>query len=119
MRPSYAELALAAATGMLVGVLVALAVGAASPPDTQTVVETVTRPRQDPGARPATIPDLVGERLDIATDRIRRAHLLVKVEGGGIFGVIREQNWEVVTQQPPAGKVTETGSTVQINIDRR
>jgi len=119
VRPSYAELALAAATGMLVGVLIALAIGAASPPETQTVVQTVTTPERDPSARPATIPDVVGERLDIATDRIRRERLIVKVEGGGILGVIREQNWEVVTQEPPAGKATETGSTVQITIERR
>ena len=119
VRPSYAELALAAATGMLVGVLIALAIGAASPPETQTVVQTVTTPQRDPSARPATIPDVVGERLDIATDRIRRERLIVKVEGGGILGVIREQNWGVVTQEPPAGKVTETGSTVQITIERR
>ncbi|MBA2505912.1 MAG: PASTA domain-containing protein, partial [Thermoleophilaceae bacterium] len=65
------------------------------------------------------VPDVTGERLDIALERVRRQNFLADVEGGGAFGVIDEDNWQVVGQEPAPGVPLETGSSVTLNIDRR
>jgi hypothetical protein len=44
---------------------------------------------------------------------------VVKVEGGGALGVIRDQNWQITSQDPVAGQLLQTGSTVRLRIERR
>jgi hypothetical protein len=39
--------------------------------------------------------------------------------GGGLFGVRRDANWEVVAQRPPPGELLEQGSTLRVDIVRR
>jgi Domain of unknown function (DUF4839)/PASTA domain len=53
----------------------------------------------------AVMPDVTGKKLDVAKDAIKDAGFddEVKVEGGGVFGVIDESNWEVCDQSPVAG----------------
>ena len=110
-------IALAAACGLLAGILVTLAVDGG---DTKTITRTVQRP--GPGETVITkspLPDVTGERLDIARERIERQDFLVEIEGGGALGVIQEDNWKVVSQTPPAQTALESGSTVTLVIDRR
>jgi hypothetical protein len=40
------------------------------------------------------------------------------VSGGGVFGVVEEDNWQVVAQPPGGGNVEERGSTVTLDIER-
>ena len=65
------------------------------------------------------VPDLVGQRLDVARQRLERAGFDADVEGGGILGVIVAGNWEVVSQDPQPGRDLEQGSTVHVQISRR
>ncbi len=63
------------------------------------------------------VPDVVGQRLDVALERISRAGFEADVEGGGLFGVVEDANWEVVAQAPREGFL-EQGSRVQLEVDR-
>lgn len=125
-RPaSWTAVALGTAAGFLVGVLfvVALGIGEAQdapPPRTVTVLSRVQAPTGDETVVTKTaVPDVVGERLDVAHERLERAGFMVKEEDGGFFGSIVDSNWEVVEQDPAAGIALERGSTVHITLDRR
>src|SRR3954447_21678257 len=52
------------------------------------------------------MPDVTGKRLDVAKSAITDAGFEdeVKVDGGGVFGIINESNWEVCDQSPAAGE---------------
>lgn len=124
MSRSPLELALAGAGGVVLGIVLALALAGGGDGDGEVVTVTAPAPAATAGDDATVItrspvPEVVGERLDIAIDRVRRQRFLTKVEGGGAFGVVREQNWEVVAQEPPAGTLAESGSTVQLSIERR
>lgn len=60
------------------------------------------------GDDPELMPDVVGEKLDVAYAQIAKAGLedkdSVDIDGGGLFGVVVESNWTVCTQSPAAGK---------------
>jgi hypothetical protein len=111
--------ALAAAGGFLAGVLLVLLLGGASGGDTKTV----TMPVATAGGTvivTTTVPELVGQPLDVARHRTDRAHFDLKVdEGGGVLGVLVEHNWQVTSQTPAPGARLEQGSTVHVDIDRR
>ena len=51
------------------------------------------------------MPDVTGQRLDVALSDIEKVGFEddVEVLGGGLFGVIDESNWEVCAQSPAAG----------------
>jgi beta-lactam-binding protein with PASTA domain len=115
--------ALGAACGFLAGVLLVVALGGADG-DTRTVARTITvvSPTLTNGGTvivKTAVPTLVGERLDVAKDRLRRAGFDPDVEGGGLFGIIDESNWEVVTQDPGPGVELEQGSSVHIRVEKR
>ena len=122
---SRAALALGAACGFLAGVLAVLALGGAGG-DTRTVVRdrtvTVTDPALTTGGTvvvKTAVPALVGERLDVAKDRLDRSGFDPDVEGGGVFGIVVDSNWEVVTQDPGPGVLLEQGSSVHIRVEKR
>jgi len=125
---SRLHVGLGVACGFLAGVIVAvlLAGGSTTLTETETVARTVTV--QAPPAAVTNggtvivktqVPPVVGERLDTAKNRLRRAGFDVDVDGGGTFGVIKESNWEVVSQDPGPGVSLEQGSSVRIRIERR
>src|SRR4051812_3001431 len=60
---------------------------------------------KDSGKDPA-MPDVTGKKLDVAQSDIKRAGFEGKAEvlGGGVFGVIKESNWEVCEQTPAPGQ---------------
>jgi beta-lactam-binding protein with PASTA domain len=64
----------------------------------------------------ATMPDLVGKRLDIALSDVQRAGLDddVEVLGGGMFGVVDESKWTVCTQEPTSGSQVSTAPRVTV-----
>ena len=118
-RPDWVALALAGAAGVICGLVVALGLGAGRSTTRTTTVTAGSRPPDGTLVAKTAVPAVIGERLDIAKDRVRRAGFVVKVEGGGVLGVIRERNWEVTSQDPVAGQVLQTGSTVRLRIERR
>ncbi|HYF26076.1 MAG TPA: PASTA domain-containing protein [Baekduia sp.] len=112
--------AIAAAAGFLAGVLLVAILGGAKPA-APTVTVTVTAPGRTTGGPVITrtvVPDVVGERLDVARERVARSGFESEVDGGGILGVLDETNWEVVDQDPRAGFL-EQGSVVTLVVDRR
>lgn len=52
------------------------------------------------------MPDVTGKKLDVAKGDIKAAGFddKVKVDGGGLLGVVMESNWTVCDQSPAAGK---------------
>jgi len=125
--PSWPGAALIAACGFLAGALLALGAGALDDDDerarvaTRTVMVAVpaTRTTGSTTIETTAVPDLVGQPLDTARERLERASFEADIDGGGLFGVIDDDNWEVVAQRPDAGEQLELGSSVQVVITRR
>jgi hypothetical protein len=119
-RFTWLGVALGVAGGFLAGVVVVAILGGAQPVTREATV-TVQRPVTTGGTviTKTLVPALVGERLDVALDRIARAGFDSDVEGGGLFGIIDETNWEVTEQRPRPGVFLEQGSTVHVRVERR
>lgn len=124
-RPaSWTAVALGVASGFLIGVLFVVALGIGPEPEPRTRTVTVVS-RAPPLSGDETVitktavPDVVGERLDVARERLERAGFLVEEEDNGLFGSIVDSNWEVAEQEPAAETLLERGSTVTITLDRR
>jgi hypothetical protein len=122
---SRTALALGAACGFLAGVLLVVVLTGAGG-ETETVVRartvTVVSPAVTTGGTvivKTAVPALIGERLDVAKDRIDRSGFDADVEGGGVFGIVVDSNWEVVTQDPGPGVLLEQGSSVHIRVEKR
>jgi PASTA domain len=105
-------MALAGAGGFLAGVLLIAILGGAQPVYKERTL-TVARPPQG-----SAVPTLVGQRLDIALDRLQSAGLKGDVQGGGLFGVLDESGWKVVGQDPSPGARLGQGDTVRLDVDR-
>jgi hypothetical protein len=117
--PGWVGVALAAALAALAGVLVTVALGGGSSDTVRTVTVVTHPPPQATLIAKTAVPGVVGERLDVAKDRVRRAGFIALVEGGGILGVLRDRNWQVASQDPVGGQVLQTGSTVHLRVERR
>ena len=123
--PGWPALLLAVACGFLLGAVVTVAAGAlGEEPAPRVATRTVTVPppvrtTDSTTIQTTEVPDLVGQPLDLALERIERASFEADVEGGGLFGVVEEENWEVVAQRPDAGEQLELRSTVQVVVARR
>jgi hypothetical protein len=69
------------------------------------------------GSEDVTMPDVTGQKLDVAYNKLKSAGLddrdKIEVKGGGIFGVLVESNWTVCKQSPAAGK-TVSASTLTV-----
>lgn len=78
----------------------------------------VTLPLAACSSEPATMPDVVGKRLDIALSDVERAGFNddVEVLGGGTFGIVDESNWLVCSQEPADGNTISTAP--RITVDR-
>jgi hypothetical protein len=112
-------LALGVAGGFLCGVLLVAILGGAKPViDRRTVTVPATRTSGGTVVVSTRVPPLVGQRLDVALDRLERARFTADVEGGGLFGIVQERNWEVVEQAPAAGTMLEQGSQVTLRVER-
>jgi hypothetical protein len=122
-RPSRLTVALAGASGFLAGVLLVAALGG-TPTTTQTETRrvTVTAPASTTAGTVITItavPQLVGERLGTARERLDAARFQTDItRGGGLFGPLDDANWVVVAQDPAAGTQLQQGSSVRIEIER-
>jgi hypothetical protein len=105
-------MALAGAGGFLAGVLLIAILGGAQPVYKERTL-TVARPAQG-----SAVPALVGQRLDVALDRLQSAGLKGDVQGGGLFGILDESSWKVVDQDPSPGARLSQGDTVHLDVDR-
>jgi PASTA domain len=64
------------------------------------------------------MPDVTGKKVDVAKGAIKDAGFEdeVKVDGGGVVGVIDESNWEVCDQSPVAGEAVSDAP--RLTVDR-
>lgn len=64
------------------------------------------------------MPDLVGQRLDVALSNLERAGIAADAEvvGGGMFGVVDESNWLVCEQSPAVG--VTVSDVPRLTVDR-
>lgn len=62
------------------------------------------------------VPDLVGERLDVAKSAAEDAGYDTEELGGGTFGIVVESNWTVCETDPPAGQIGS--GTIRLIVDR-
>jgi beta-lactam-binding protein with PASTA domain len=115
------RLALALAAGLFCGVLLVAILGGAKPARTATVTVTTPGPAATTPPRPVgtAVPELRGRALDDASDELTGLGLRPEVDGGGLFGVVVEANWDVVDQDPAPGARVAQGSTVRLAIERR
>ena len=112
-------LALGVAAGFLSGVLLVTILGGAKPViEKRTVTVPATRTSGGTVVVSTRVPAIVGQRLDVALDRLQRAKFTAEVEGGGLFGIVEEHNWEVVEQSPAPGTMLEQGSQVTLHVER-
>jgi hypothetical protein len=68
------------------------------------------------GDKATTMPAVTGQTLDDAKSAIKNAGVddEVKVDGGGLFGVVVESNWEVCEQNPAAGTTVAAKPTLTV-----
>ncbi|HEV8603171.1 MAG TPA: PASTA domain-containing protein [Gaiellaceae bacterium] len=55
------------------------------------------------GSEVKPVPDVAGERLDVAQDELDDLGLGYEVIGGGVFGVVVRSHWQVCEQHPGPG----------------
>ena len=53
-------------------------------------------------------PDVTGQRLDVAQERLEAVGLSYDTVGGGTFGVVIRSHWFVCEQEPKRGTLTKT-----------
>ncbi len=64
--------------------------------------------------RPARVPDVTGERLDVAEDTLDATGLHHHSVGGGAFGIVLPSRWTVCSQIPrPGARATEVTLVVE------
>jgi hypothetical protein len=71
--------------------------------------------QRDTGGSAEALPNLVGQRLDIAEDALEEIAVAYEVIGGGLFGVVDHTAWEVCEQRPAAGA---SAQNVELIVDR-
>jgi len=56
------------------------------------------------GSEPQSVPDVRGQRLDVAEERLDDRGLAYEEVGGGAFGIVVRSNWRVCDQEPAPGR---------------
>jgi hypothetical protein len=118
---TWLGVAIGVAAGFLAGVLLVAVLGGAQPVIRESTVTVAPRAITTGGTviTKTLVPPVVGQRLDVALNRVTRAGFDADVKGGGLFGVMVERNWEITSQSPAPGGYLEQGSTIKLEIARR
>jgi len=69
-------------------------------------------------AAPVSVPDEVGERLDVAEDDLHAHGLSYREVGGGTFGIVVKSNWIVCETRPAGGASVKKHTRVALVVDR-
>ena len=65
--------------------------------------------------KPKRVPDVRGQRLDLAEDRLQARGLDWEEIGGGSLGIVIRSHWLVCDQEPRPGRL---GRTVKLVVER-
>ena len=66
-------------------------------------------------AQPRSVPDVTGQRLNVAEDRLDALGLHYRTSGGGAFGIVLRSNWTVCRQSPAPRR---TATSVLLSVAR-
>ena len=112
--------ALPAAAGFFVGVILVLLLGAGGGDGKTKTVTVSSSTNGGTVVVTTTVPRLVGEALDVASDRVDRSGFnLVIDSGGGLFGPLIDSDWQIKSQDPQPGTKVAPGSAIHVDIERR
>jgi hypothetical protein len=117
--PGWIAVALGTAAGFLAGVLVVLALGGGGG-DAKQATSAPSAAAQ--GGQPPTVitrvavPDLSRLRLDVAKEQVKGLGFRTRVKDDGLFGVLVDENWTVIGQDPPPGQLLQRGALVTLNV---
>jgi len=75
----------------------------ATPTAQPTPAAQTTNAPSKPQPASQTLPDLVGQRLDVAELHLDERHIRYREVGGGAFGIVVRSNWTVCDTEPAAG----------------
>jgi hypothetical protein len=64
---------------------------------------------------PRRVPDVTGDRLDIAEDRLDDLGLRYDAIGGGVLGIVVRSHWVVCSQEPASGR---RDTRVELYVER-
>jgi hypothetical protein len=70
---------------------------------------------RDRGSSGHKMPDVVGQPLDIADRDLDERGIPYDTEGGGLFGVIDDSNWEVCDTYPDAGEPVRDSALLAVD----
>ena len=70
------------------------------------------------GPRTVELPGLEGERLDLAERELSGLGLRPRTLGGGVLGILVDENWEVCETNPVGGEGVRPGAIVELLVDR-
>jgi PASTA domain len=118
-QPGWLGVALAASLAGLAGVLLTLALGGGPVRQVETITVQTARAEDFALVARTAVPDVVGQPLGAATDRLQDAGFLVDVDGAGLIGLLVGRRWKVVAQTPGGGVVVPTGATGHLTVARR
>jgi beta-lactam-binding protein with PASTA domain len=117
-KPGWLAVAIAGAGGFLAGVLLVAVLGGPKG-ITRTTTTTVTRAetvtRTIDGRE--TVPGVVG--LSLPDAKARLSGFDVDVVSDSLFGVVDEDNWDVIEQDPAEGARLVSGGKVTVTVERR
>jgi hypothetical protein len=65
-----------------------------------------------------SVPNEVGERLDVAEDDLSSKGLTFQEIGGGVVGIVVKSNWTVCQTKPSAGTKVSSGASIKLIVDR-
>jgi beta-lactam-binding protein with PASTA domain len=65
------------------------------------------------------VPGVTGRSLSEAKGTLENAGFRVDVVSDSLFGIVNEDNWVVVQQEPRAGERLASGQTVTLTVQRR
>jgi hypothetical protein len=91
------------------------AAGAAASGQVQLVVDRPGECTSVSGGAAKVIPNVTGQRLDVAEANLDAKGIAYQEVGGGLFGVVVTSHWQVCQQDPSAGS---TGESVKLIVDR-
>lgn len=69
-------------------------------------------------AKAKTVPDVVGERLDLAQALMDDEGIDYQEVGGGTFGIVEPDNWTVCETRPASGDPIEKNRSVKLIVER-
>jgi hypothetical protein len=99
----------------LIALIVVGGLGAAAVVEVPRLADDKTAAPKPAGV---TIPDLTGQPLDVAEQRLQDLGLSSEAVSDSLFGVLLNSDWDVCSTQPPAGRAVRRNSTVRLLVDR-